>query len=91
MSLYRKIKTFIYVLGICLTIFLILKQGITDSHTPPGGFIISGLMILIGLFFLIIDLFLKKRLKNFYLHLNTNLISIFINLIIVIVIITAAI
>ena len=89
MSLYRKIKTFIYVLGICLTIFLILKQGITDSHTPPGGFIISGLMILIGL--LIIDIFLKKRLKNFYLHLNTNLISIFINLIIVIVIITAAI
>jgi len=84
MSTYRKFKTVIYIIGFCLTIFLISKEGINTTHTPPGGFIISVLMILIALVFLIIDLFLKKQLKDFYFHLNTNIISIFVNLIITI-------
>jgi len=70
--------------GFLLTIYLILQNKNGGGHTPPAGFIISLMMIFLAILFLIIDFIFKRKSNDYYLHLNTNIISISINLIIVI-------
>ncbi len=84
MDIYRIFKSLLYLFGLCFTIYLIIEYGISGGHTPPAGFVIAVLFILTAFFFMIIDILFKKYLINYTLHLKTNVISIFINLIIII-------
>jgi hypothetical protein len=73
-QIYIIIKITIYTLGLCLTSYSILTDGIVDSHTPPTGFIISFLIILLASVFILIDFLLKKHLKNHSFHTKINII-----------------
>jgi len=90
MDIYRIFKSLLYLFGLCFTIYLIIEYGISGGHAPPVGFVVSIVFVLIAFFFMIIDILFKKYLINYTLHLKTNVISIFINLIIIISILLIA-
>lgn len=70
------------ILFIVLTLFSIfcgIKFGYVDSHTPPAAFIISILLLILGL---ILTIFRKNLFEN-KINLRIHIIVVCINLLIV--------
>ncbi len=76
---YNSLKIIIYIIGLCLTIFSIIKHGLVDSHTPPLGFTIPVFFLIIGAFWVGIDYLIsiffdiKIRYRNHYFGIGINL------------------
>ena len=83
---YTKVKIGFYFLGIIITIFSILKFGLVDSHTPPLGFALPVIIMIIGSFGLIIDWLLSRFLKKIQIDLTSHYLGVFLNFIICILI-----
>ena len=76
---YNNLKIIIYIIGLCLTILSIIKHGLADSHTPPLGFVIPVLFLIIGAFWVVVDYLIsiffdiKISYRNHYLGIGINL------------------
>ncbi|PIA78528.1 hypothetical protein BFR04_03055 [Gaetbulibacter sp. 4G1] len=76
---YNSLKVIIYIIGLCLTIFSIIKHGLVDSHTPPLGIAISVIFLIVGAFWVVIDYLIsvffdiKISYRNHYFGIGTNL------------------
>ena len=86
LNLYSKIKIVIYFTGLCLTVFLVYKVGLVHSHTPPPGFVVALLFVLISSVWLILDWFLVKIFKLNEITFYENYFAFILNVLIVIAI-----
>jgi len=64
---YNNLKTLVYIIGFCLTIYSVLKFGLIDSHTPPLGFVIPVFFLILGFIWVIVDWVL-----SFFFEINSN-------------------
>jgi len=85
-SIYNKIKFIVYLFGLFLTIYSILKYGLVESHTPPLGFVIPIFFILLSLVWIIFDWLLVYILKSNKIDYRYHYFGLVTNLIIIILI-----
>ncbi len=82
-SKYDLVKIVIYLLGFIFSVYSILKHGLIDSHTPPVGFVVPFLLMLIAIIWYIVDLILIKFLEYLKISKAVNLCGLMINFLIV--------
>jgi len=83
---YSIIKLSFYFIGFVLTIFTILKFGLVSSHTPPLGFVIPVLIIVIGSFWLIIDWIISKIYNKIHIDFVSHYLGVLLYFVICILI-----
>jgi len=84
MKIYNYFKVILYLSALSLTTYSIIKEGVRHSHTPPTGFVIPVFIIFVAIIFMLIDLLIRKKMKNYNAHFMINFLAILINSIIAI-------
>lgn len=61
-----------------ISIFSGIKFGYFHSHTPPLPFVISSLLLILGIFLIFLKIFLFKNRTNFKIHLIITTVNLII-------------
>jgi len=61
-----------------ISIFSGIKFGYFHSHTPPLPFVISSLLLILGIFLIFLKKFLFKNRTNFKMHLIITIVNLII-------------
>lgn len=61
-----------------ISIFSEIKFGYFHSHTPPLPFVISSLLLILGIFLIFLKIFLFKNRTNFKIHLIITTVNLII-------------
>ncbi|SIR38715.1 hypothetical protein SAMN05421682_1227 [Chryseobacterium indoltheticum] len=61
-----------------ISIFSGIKFGYFHSHTPPLPFVISSLLLILGIFLIFLKIFLFKNRTNFKIHLIITIVNLII-------------
>lgn len=85
--MYRKVKIFVYTIGFILVIYFYFKEGLEATHTPPITIIFSIILLIVSSIWINIDYVLTHLLSVYKTTYKEHLITIFANLIFIIIVI----